>query len=102
MGRPWIITLPDNSSVTNLYHPTGEMRRTSGSRTYPVEYTHDHAGRVKTMTTWQNLAGNSGAATTTWNYHPQRGFMVSKKYNDVSVNRSTSIQTPHSRRSLPL
>jgi len=33
---------------------------------------------MKTMKTWQNFAGNSGAATTTWNYDPYRGFLTSK------------------------
>jgi hypothetical protein len=68
MGRPWKIVLPDNTSVTNEYFLTGQLKKTSGSRTYPVKYTHDAQGRMKTMKTWQNFAGPSGAAITTWYY----------------------------------
>lgn len=59
---------PDGTSVTNEYFLTGELKKTYGSRTYPVSYTYDYAGRMKTMTTWQNFAANSGTAVTTWNY----------------------------------
>ncbi len=51
LSRPWKTIQPDGTSVTNTYHATGERQRTSGSRTYPVEYTYDHAGRMKTMKT---------------------------------------------------
>jgi YD repeat-containing protein len=69
--------------VTNEYHPTGELKRTSGSRTYPVEYAYDTAGRLKTNTTWQNFATTgAGAARTVWNYDAWRGFLVSKRYDD--------------------
>jgi RHS repeat-associated protein len=81
-GRNWKTVLPDNSSVTNLFLSTGELQETYGSRTYPVAYTYDYAGRMKTMQTWQNFAGGSGAAVTTWNYDVQRGFLASKQYND--------------------
>jgi YD repeat-containing protein len=78
----WKTVLPDNSSVTNLFLTTGELQETYGSRTYPVAYTYDYAGRMQTMQTWQNFAGGSGAAVTTWNYDAQRGFLASKQYND--------------------
>jgi YD repeat-containing protein len=32
------------------------------------------------MTTWTNYAARSGAATTTWNYDPYRGWLDSKAY----------------------
>ena len=57
---------PADASVTNTYHATGERQRTSGSRTYPVEHTHDHAGRMKTLKTWQNFTTDTGVALTTW------------------------------------
>jgi hypothetical protein len=60
---------PDSTSVTNEYFQGGLLKKTSGSRTYPVEYTYHSQGRMKTMKTWKNFSGNSGAATTTWNYH---------------------------------
>ena len=72
----------DGTSVTNTYHATGERRRTSGSRTYPVEYTYDHAGRMKTLKTWRNFASDTGAALTTWNYSAPRGFLLAKQYAD--------------------
>ena len=50
------------------------------SRTYPVAYTYDAQGRMQTMTTWTNYAANVGAATTTWNYDPYRGWLDSKAY----------------------
>ena len=82
MGRAWKTVLPDNSSVTNLFLTTGELQETFGSRTYPVAYTYDYAGRMKTMQTWQNFAGNTGVATTAWNYDSLRGLLVSKQYNN--------------------
>lgn len=81
MGRIWKTTLPDGTSVTNKYNLTGMLTNTSGSRTYPVAYTYDHAGRMKTMTTWQNYAGSSGSATTTWNYDIYRGWLTNKTYD---------------------
>lgn len=63
--RAFAVTQPDGTSVTNEFFPTGLLKKTYGSRTYPVAYTYDYAGRMKTMTTWQNYASSSGAATTT-------------------------------------
>ncbi len=71
------------------------MKRTWGSRTYPQAYTYDAQGRVKTLTTWQDFAGESGAAVTTWHYHPQRGWLEGKTYAD---NRGTDYDyTPAGR-----
>jgi hypothetical protein len=67
------VVYPDNTSAHTAFYPNGLPRKTWGSRTYPVEYTYDSAGRKKTMTTWQDAASRSGAAVTTWNYNPQRG-----------------------------
>ncbi len=84
MGRVTTNTLPDNGIVVTEYHDTGEIKKTYGARTYPVEYTYDYAGRLKTLKTWKDFAGNTGAATTTWNYDSQRGFLTSKVYDDSS------------------
>lgn len=73
---------PDGTRVTNLYFLTGTLQKTFGSRTYPVAYTYDYAGRVATMETWKNYAGNSGTAITTWNYDPYRGWLANKRYAD--------------------
>jgi len=82
MGRVLRTTLPDGTTVTNEFTLKGEVRKVSGSRQYPVEYTYDPQGRMKTMKTWQNFAGNSGTATTTWNYDAHRGFLASKRYDN--------------------
>jgi RHS repeat-associated protein len=73
---------PDGTSVTNEYFLTGELKKTYGSRTYPVSYAYDYAGRMKTMTTWQNFAAGGGTAVTTWNYDAQRGWLTNKAYAD--------------------
>ena len=81
MGRVLATKLPDNTFVTNKYDLIGQLTNTFGSRTYPVSYTFDAQGRMKTMTTWQNYSGNSGAATTTWSYDQYRGFLTGKTYD---------------------
>ena len=82
MLRVWKVVSPDATSLTNEYYQTGTLNKTYGSRTYPVEYTYDPQGRVKTMITWQNYGSGTGAATTTWNYDPCRGFLTSKLDNN--------------------
>ena len=81
-GRLDSVTQPDTSVVNTSYWPTGAIKRTWGSRTYPIEYAYDPQGRIKTLTTWQNFTGNSGQAVTTWNYNPQRGWLDNKRYAD--------------------
>ena len=61
LGRIWKSALPDSSTVTNEYFPTGLLKKTYGSRTYPVEYTYDPQGRIKTMKTWQNFTLGTSA-----------------------------------------
>jgi RHS repeat-associated protein len=73
---------PDNTSVTTEYYLTGELKRQYGSRTYPVGYGYDYAGRMKTMTNWSGFASGAGARVTTWNYNPYRGWLDSKQYAD--------------------
>ena len=72
----------DGASITNVYYPTGALKTKSGARTYPVEYTYDAQGRMKTMTTWSDFSQRKGARTTTWNYDPQRGWLAAKLYPD--------------------
>jgi len=74
------VVQPDGTSVKTEFYPTGLRKKTYGSRTYPVEYTYDAQGRMATMKTWQNYSGNSGTATTTWNYDGYRGFLTNKIY----------------------
>ena len=68
--------------MTNEYHPTGELKKSYGSRTYPVQYGYDAQGRRTNMVTWKNFAGNSGMAYTLWKYDGSRGFLTNKVYDD--------------------
>ena len=74
LGRKASDTLPDGGIVSYHYFPTGELKDTSGARTYSVSYTYDSQGRMKTML--------AGSGTTTWNYDPARGWLTGKLYND--------------------
>jgi RHS repeat-associated protein len=81
MGRIIATKLPDNTYVTNNFDVTGLLTNTFGSRTYPVLYTYDVQGRMKTMKTWKNFAENSGPAITTWAYDGDRGWLTNKTYD---------------------
>lgn len=81
-GRQSTVTQPDGGVVTTEYYPTGQVKKTYGTRTYPVEYTYDAQQRLKTLKTWQNFAGDTGAAVTTWNYDATRGLLQNKRYAD--------------------
>ncbi|MGO8765707.1 MAG: hypothetical protein ACLQSR_11325, partial [Limisphaerales bacterium] len=70
------------------YLLTGELGLQYGSRTYPVGYSYDYAGRMQTMTNWNNYAGNSGRRVTTWSYDPYRGFLTSKTYDGGTAGPS--------------
>ncbi len=96
MLRATNIVQPDNTSVTNRYDVTGLLTNICGSRTYPVAYTFDAQGRMKTMTTWTNFAGRLGAATATWNYDVYRGSVTNKTY-DGGTAGPTYTYTPAGR-----
>ncbi len=81
-GRQDRVTHPDSGVVVTTYWPTGAVRGTSGIRTYPVEYTYDPQGRLKTLTTWRDFASDTGRAVTTWTYDPIRGWLTHKRYAD--------------------
>jgi len=80
--RAWKVVQPDGSSVTNVFLPTGEMGLICGSRTYPVGYSYDYGGRMKTMTNWSSFASQAGPRVTAWNYDPQRGWLTGKQCPD--------------------
>lgn len=85
-GIKTVITLPDGDVVTQEYFPSGQLKKTWGARTYPAEYTYDRAGRMATLTTWQQFdfdtgTGLAGSATTRWNYNA-RGLLANKRYAD--------------------
>ena len=81
-GRVATVIQPDGGEVHTTYWPTGQVRRIWGARTYPVEYTYDPQGRLQTLTTWQDFAGDTGRAVTTWQYDPLRGWLSGKRYAD--------------------
>jgi uncharacterized protein RhaS with RHS repeats len=84
MMRPYSVIQPDGTTVNSIYLLTGELALQYGSRTYPVGYSYDYAGRVKTMTNWSNFTGGSGARVTTWKYDGYLGFLTNKTYPDSS------------------
>jgi RHS repeat-associated protein len=87
-GRATGTRNPDGTTTTNFYSPAGLRTLTYGSRTYPVSYTYDAQGRMLTMTTWQGFSSggsSTGAAITTWNYDPYRGWLASKDYPDKTT-----------------
>ncbi|MEI6676396.1 MAG: hypothetical protein WCO57_14600, partial [Verrucomicrobiota bacterium] len=62
-------------NVTNTsYDSHGRMETVTGDQAYPVSYTYDYAGRMKTMTT----TGSAGNATTTWIYSQTTGRLEQK------------------------
>jgi len=82
------VNQPDGTTVSSAYLPTGELGLQSGSRTYPVAYSYDYAGRMQTMTNWSNFAGNSGARVTTWKYDGHRGWLTNKVYAGATAGPS--------------
>jgi RHS repeat-associated protein len=76
------VTAPDGVATTYEYYPSGELKRTYGGRTYPVGYSYDYAGRVKTLTNWTSFASTASARVTTWNYNSNRGWLDNKRYDN--------------------
>lgn len=64
------------------YRPTGWLRRVSGAQTIPVEYDYDSQGRLRSLTTWQDFAGDRGRAVTAWTYDRLRGWLTSRRHAD--------------------
>lgn len=86
-NRQYTIDTPAQLA-TNKYYLTGLYRKTSGARVYPVEYTFDYAGRLGTMTTWQDYGTSAGAAVTQWKYEGTRGFLTNKVYLGTSIDEA--------------
>jgi|GEM_PF-1630975 len=76
-------TLPDLSTRTETFAPTGEIESVEGSQTYPVAYTHDYAGRLQSQTTWQDKATSSGDVQTAWEYFPNGA--LKQKWYEASI-----------------
>ena len=92
-GAVTSITYPDAKATERLYWPDGSLKHAWGARTYPEYRTYDRQGRLKTLTTWQDYTpashSGTGAAVTTWNYHAQRGWLETKRYQDNKGNDYT-------------
>jgi RHS repeat-associated protein len=86
MGQVYIAILPDGTRQTNEYHPTGLLKKSTGSQRYPVEYAYTAQGRLETMTTWKDYP--NGSAVTTWTYHAQRGWLSGKIYSGGAAGPS--------------
>ena len=85
MMRATNVMQPDGTTVNSEYLLTGELGLQYGSRTYPVAYSYDYAGRMAAMTNWTSFAGERvwpATRVTQWNYDSQRGFLTSKTYDD--------------------
>ena len=40
LGRQTLVTHPDAGETHYQYFPTGQLKKTWGTRTYPIEYTY--------------------------------------------------------------
>jgi hypothetical protein len=95
MLEPVTVTYPDSTSMTNFYALDGSVAQTSGSRVYPAGYGYDWQGRQTSLTTWTNFAAGAGAASSTNNYDPYRGWLDSKVYEDGT--QTLYVYTPAGR-----
>jgi RHS repeat-associated protein len=89
--RAWKVTQPDGGAVTNLFYTNGLLRLTYGSRTYPVGYGYDYAGRMTAMTNWSGFGSGSGARVTTWSYDANRGWLNNKRYPNASTGSPGTV-----------
>ncbi len=80
MGRLVQTIRPYSRTNFTDYFVNGLVQRTYGALAYPVAYTYDGQGRMKTMTTWQDYVNQTGSAVTTWNYDANRGHLRQKLY----------------------
>ena len=81
--------MPDSTTVTEVFYPTGELKSSSGSQTYPVAYTYDYAGRLLSQTTWQDKSADTGKALTAWEYYPNG--LLKQKWYDATIAEDGTI-----------
>jgi hypothetical protein len=87
MLQPTNVVNPDGTSVTTEYYLTGQLKRQYGSRTYPVGYGYDYAGRLLTMTNWTSFP-STGARVTTWSHDQYSGWLGGKTYDGGAAGPS--------------
>src|SRR5574344_939766 len=77
-------TLFARIQISPVYDSLGNLVLTYGSRQYPVGYSYDRLGRVKSMTNWTTYPNTNGMRVTKWNYS-NRGVLTNKVYADGST-----------------
>jgi len=87
------VVQPDGTSVFTEYLVNGLVKKTYGSRIYPIGYSYDAQGRMKTMTNWSDFIGNNGKRVTTWDYDGYRGFLTNKVYDSSVAGPSYTYTT---------
>ena len=97
IGRKISTTLPDATVSFTSYYPTGLVRATWGSQTYPTWLTYDEQDRQIGLSTWKvapiltatTTALPAGSDITTWVYSPTRGLLTRKQYTDTKGTNYT-------------
>ncbi len=84
-----VATLPDMSTVTEHFYPTGKLKEKRGSLTYPVAYTYDYAGRLRTLATWKDRSAESESVLTAWEYYANG--LPKQKWYDADVTNDGGI-----------
>ena len=104
LGRPVQTTLPPavvgvaRTSTSTAYYPTGQIKATWGSQTYPVWLEYDEAGRRTKLRTWKAAPPlpaatlPTGSTATTWNYSPATGLLETKT-DDAGMGASYDYTT---------
>lgn len=97
LGRVIQVQLPGGAgSQYKAYTLAGQLFKEWGKLQYPVRYSYDEHGRMKTMDTFRGLT--AGAAppdtggspdTTTWNYNAYSGRLYEKVYADGKKTQYT-------------
>ena len=94
-------TLPDTTVKYTAYHPTGQVKATWGSQTYPTWNVYDEQGRQTQLHTWKvapaltlaSIPANppAGSEATTWIYSATTGHLARKQYADAKGTDYTYI-----------
>ena len=108
MGRPSKTTLPDSTLTYAAYHPTGQVKVTWGSQTYPTWTVYDEQNRRTQLHIWKtaptldpaNIPTNlpAGSDVTTWIYGTTTGHLDRKQYantqgTDYTYTAAGRLQT---------
>ncbi|MCG8410407.1 MAG: hypothetical protein MI739_03880 [Bacteroidales bacterium] len=86
-GQKILETNALGKTVRTAYNLRGQITHTWGDATYPVKYTYDSHGRMKTMTTYrvdapwsaETFPASAAGDVTTWHYDSATGLLVSKE-----------------------